>query len=270
MTEMSSSLYPLGVKNFFFWTCSGLWDGAIGHVIACHRLILPRSHMQFSANHVSVLVCRDATSSEHQSSSQHPRFVFTVQDYRCQQLARTPIGTKQRRKIWHSAYYAKRISPWYNVVCSRMAYRWIRNSLRSSHVFFCMNMLIILILHPTSGPVGLSGAHLQPRFPYTRESQWQDAQCWIYCCLHLIFPLQEEIFHLEPGKVESGKGKCSYDPKLNSVSALISEYHKGLFVLYIEKGTFPAVLIAMAMTSHMDSFYMIFSLDMIYIFCKLC
>lgn len=25
--------------------------------------------------------------------------------------------------------------------------------------------------------------------------------------------------------MESGKGKCSYDPKLNSVSALISEYH---------------------------------------------
>lgn len=44
----------------------------------------------------------------------------------------------------------------------------------------------------------------------------------------MIFPFQEEIFHLEPGKVESGKGKCSYDPKLNSVSALISEYHLGL------------------------------------------
>lgn len=176
MTEMPSSLYPLGVKNRD-WTCSGLWDGAIGHVIACHRLILPRSHTQFSSNHVSVLVCRDATSSEHQFSSQHPRFVFTVQDYRCQQLARTPIGTKQQRKIWHSAYYAKIISPWYIVVCSRVAYRWIRNSLRSSHVFFCMNMLIILILHPASGPVGLSGAHFQPRFPFTRESQWQDAQC---------------------------------------------------------------------------------------------
>lgn len=75
--------------------------------------------------------------------------------------------------------------------------------------------------------------------------------------------------------MESGKGKCSYDPKLNSVSALISEYHKGLVVLYIDKGTFPAVLIVMAMTSHMDSLsspslYMVFSLDMIYIFCKLC
>uniref|UniRef100_I3KWQ8 Semaphorin 3F n=1 Tax=Oreochromis niloticus TaxID=8128 RepID=I3KWQ8_ORENI len=42
---------------------------------------------------------------------------------------------------------------------------------------------------------------------------------------------QEEIFHLEPGKVESGKGKCSYDPKLNSVSALINgELYAGVYV----------------------------------------
>uniref|UniRef100_A0A3B3E0K3 Sema domain, immunoglobulin domain (Ig), short basic domain, secreted, (semaphorin) 3Fb n=1 Tax=Oryzias melastigma TaxID=30732 RepID=A0A3B3E0K3_ORYME len=42
---------------------------------------------------------------------------------------------------------------------------------------------------------------------------------------------QEEIFHLEPGTVESGKGKCSYDPKLNSVSALINgELYAGVYV----------------------------------------
>uniref|UniRef100_A0A3Q3JCQ4 Sema domain, immunoglobulin domain (Ig), short basic domain, secreted, (semaphorin) 3Fb n=1 Tax=Monopterus albus TaxID=43700 RepID=A0A3Q3JCQ4_MONAL len=42
---------------------------------------------------------------------------------------------------------------------------------------------------------------------------------------------QEEIFHLEPGKVESGKGKCSYDPKLNSVSALINgELYAAVYV----------------------------------------
>uniref|UniRef100_A0A8C1G7A5 Sema domain, immunoglobulin domain (Ig), short basic domain, secreted, (semaphorin) 3Fa n=1 Tax=Cyprinus carpio TaxID=7962 RepID=A0A8C1G7A5_CYPCA len=33
---------------------------------------------------------------------------------------------------------------------------------------------------------------------------------------------QEYIFRLEPGKVDSGKGKCPFDPKLNSVSALIN------------------------------------------------
>lgn len=38
---------------------------------------------------------------------------------------------------------------------------------------------------------------------------------------------QEYIFRLEPGNEDSGKGKCPYDPKLNSVSALISEYHQG-------------------------------------------
>uniref|UniRef100_A0A671X8U7 Semaphorin 3F n=1 Tax=Sparus aurata TaxID=8175 RepID=A0A671X8U7_SPAAU len=36
---------------------------------------------------------------------------------------------------------------------------------------------------------------------------------------------------VRPGKVESGKGKCSYDPKLNSVSALINgELYAGVYV----------------------------------------
>lgn len=42
--------------------------------------------------------------------------------------------------------------------------------------------------------------------------------------LTFFFSWQEYIFRLEPGKVDSGKGKCPYDPKLNSVSALISKY----------------------------------------------
>lgn len=37
------------------------------------------------------------------------------------------------------------------------------------------------------------------------------------------FLLQDYIFYLEPDKLESGKGKCSYDPKVDTVSALISE-----------------------------------------------
>lgn len=40
------------------------------------------------------------------------------------------------------------------------------------------------------------------------------------CC----FPLQDYIFYLEPERLESGKGKCSYDPKVDTVSALISEF----------------------------------------------
>lgn len=35
---------------------------------------------------------------------------------------------------------------------------------------------------------------------------------------------QDYIFYLEPEKLESGKGKCSYDPKVDTVSALISEF----------------------------------------------
>lgn len=109
-------------------------------------------------------------------------------------------------------------------------------------IFLYECTLIILILHPSSGHVGLAGAHLLPWFPYTRESQWQDEQRWIYCRLHVIFPFQEEIFHLEPGRVESGKGKCSYDPKLNSVSALISEYHLALALLRHRHGYIPSML----------------------------
>ncbi|KAL1265973.1 hypothetical protein QQF64_004000 [Cirrhinus molitorella] len=42
---------------------------------------------------------------------------------------------------------------------------------------------------------------------------------------------REYIFHLEPGKEDSGKGKCPYDPKLNSVSALINgELYAGVYI----------------------------------------
>ncbi|XP_065135904.1 sema domain, immunoglobulin domain (Ig), short basic domain, secreted, (semaphorin) 3Fa isoform X1 [Paramisgurnus dabryanus] len=42
---------------------------------------------------------------------------------------------------------------------------------------------------------------------------------------------QEYIFRLEPGKVDSGKGKCPYDPKLNSVSALINgQLYAGVYI----------------------------------------
>uniref|UniRef100_A0A8C1IAI7 Sema domain, immunoglobulin domain (Ig), short basic domain, secreted, (semaphorin) 3Fa n=1 Tax=Cyprinus carpio TaxID=7962 RepID=A0A8C1IAI7_CYPCA len=42
---------------------------------------------------------------------------------------------------------------------------------------------------------------------------------------------QEYIFRLEPGKVDSGKGKCPFDPKLNSVSALINgQLYAGVYI----------------------------------------
>uniref|UniRef100_A0A673H717 Semaphorin-3F-like n=1 Tax=Sinocyclocheilus rhinocerous TaxID=307959 RepID=A0A673H717_9TELE len=41
----------------------------------------------------------------------------------------------------------------------------------------------------------------------------------------------EYIFRLEPGKVDSGKGKCPFDPKLNSVSALINgQLYAGVYI----------------------------------------
>lgn len=53
----------------------------------------------------------------------------------------------------------------------------------------------------------------------------------------MLSPFQEYIFRLEPGKVDSGKGKCPYDPKLNSVSALISTYLS--LSSYLYKASFP-------------------------------
>ncbi|XP_005289406.2 semaphorin-3F isoform X1 [Chrysemys picta bellii] len=42
---------------------------------------------------------------------------------------------------------------------------------------------------------------------------------------------KDYIFYLEPEKLESGKGKCSYDPKVDSVSALINEeLYAGVYI----------------------------------------
>ncbi|XP_062826177.1 semaphorin-3F isoform X2 [Anolis carolinensis] len=42
---------------------------------------------------------------------------------------------------------------------------------------------------------------------------------------------QDYIFYLEPERLESGKGKCSYDPKVDTVSALINEeLYAGVYI----------------------------------------
>uniref|UniRef100_A0A663MER4 Semaphorin-3F-like n=2 Tax=Athene cunicularia TaxID=194338 RepID=A0A663MER4_ATHCN len=42
---------------------------------------------------------------------------------------------------------------------------------------------------------------------------------------------QDYIFYLEPDRLESGKGKCSYDPKVDTVSALINEeLYAGVYI----------------------------------------
>ena len=49
---------------------------------------------------------------------------------------------------------------------------------------------------------------------------------WLWDSLDDAAPLsalQDYVFYLEPEKLESGKGKCPYDPKLDTASALISE-----------------------------------------------
>lgn len=46
--------------------------------------------------------------------------------------------------------------------------------------------------------------------------------------------LQDYIFYLEPERLESGKGKCPYDPKLDTASALISECPHPILLLQPE------------------------------------
>lgn len=108
---------PLGGKNGER-TCSGLLRSAC----RCMPLIhFPRSRRQISANQLSVLACRDATGSEHPSSSLHSRFVFPVLDYRCQQEACTAKGPTKLRAVWHALYYASRFTRCHILFHSRMA-----------------------------------------------------------------------------------------------------------------------------------------------------
>lgn len=151
-------------------------------------------------------------------------------------------------------------APQHIVFYSGVAWRWIRNPSLFLHVFFLYeHTLIILILHPPSGPIGPAGVRgsayaasfsLHKGITVTR---WRVLNL-LPSLYDFFFPFQEEIFHLEPGKVESGKGKCSYDPKLNSVSALISKYHLGLVTWDCRHRHGPAqFLLATAVSSHMDS-----------------
>ncbi|MCI4389961.1 hypothetical protein PGIGA_G00117050 [Pangasianodon gigas] len=62
--------------------------------------------------------------------------------------------------------------------------------------------------------------------------------------------LQEYIFRLEPGNEDSGKGKCPYDPKLNSVSALINgELYAGVYIDFM--GTDSAIFRTMGKNTAM-------------------
>ncbi|XP_075688091.1 semaphorin-3F isoform X4 [Rhinoderma darwinii] len=55
---------------------------------------------------------------------------------------------------------------------------------------------------------------------------------------------QDYVFYLDPDRVESGKGKCAYDPKLDSVSALVNEeLYSGVYIDFM--GTDAAVFRAM-------------------------
>uniref|UniRef100_A0A8C2JYB8 Sema domain, immunoglobulin domain (Ig), short basic domain, secreted, (semaphorin) 3Fa n=1 Tax=Cyprinus carpio TaxID=7962 RepID=A0A8C2JYB8_CYPCA len=85
-----------------------------------------------------------------------------------------------------------------------------------------------------------TGAY-NPICAYVDRGQRAQGSCQMQVtCYHLqvkgIMSLErnvspEYIFRLEPGKVDSGKGKCPFDPKLNSVSALINgQLYAGVYI----------------------------------------
>lgn len=114
-------------KNVFVSVPAGSGEMGIGEALVCETELWdmsshatnspsPATLMSISASNLSVLACRDATSSEHQSSSLHPRLVFffpTPLDYRCQPQARTAIGTNEPRDILAFSFLRppQRISP---------------------------------------------------------------------------------------------------------------------------------------------------------------
>lgn len=61
----------------------------------------PATLMSISANNLSVLACRDATSSEHQSSSLHPRLVFFSHSTGLQVSATGPHSHRHQRAERH-------------------------------------------------------------------------------------------------------------------------------------------------------------------------
>jgi semaphorin 3 len=57
--------------------------------------------------------------------------------------------------------------------------------------------------------------------------------------------VQEYLFRLVPGYVDSGKGKCSYDPLRENAVALISETSSCLFII-----TVPTTVLTYNTNSH--------------------
>uniref|UniRef100_A0A452VA57 Semaphorin 3F n=1 Tax=Ursus maritimus TaxID=29073 RepID=A0A452VA57_URSMA len=54
---------------------------------------------------------------------------------------------------------------------------------------------------------------------------------------------QDYIFYLEPERLESGKGKCPYDPKLDTASALINEeLYAGVYIDFMGTDAGPGLL----------------------------
>lgn len=77
----------------------------------------------------------------------------------------------------------------------------------------------------------------------------------LFLCIHSLsnLPPQDYLFRLVPGYVDSGKGKCSYDPKQENIAVLIS---KRCFFLQVEKKNLP-IKKSHSTESHKSPFYLL-------------
>ena len=56
---------------------------------------------------------------------------------------------------------------------------------------------------------------------------------------YIALSVQEYLFRLVPGYGDSGKGKCSYDPRQENAAALISETSSYLFIITVPTTVLP-------------------------------
>lgn len=124
------------------------------------------------------------------------------------------LGNVYPVSAWHLSQVSKWWRAWRSTQqrwrCSSWELQLLRDLQTLGVVHLHPSLLLSSILEKAASPNGL----------------WKVPQGWRGHGLTgspVCFLLQDYIFYLEPDKLESGKGKCSYDPKVDTVSALISK-----------------------------------------------
>lgn len=91
------------------------------------------------------------------------------------------------------------------------------------------------------GPISLSAPSStedgEQRYGHTHAHRHTHTQTYLPPCI--VLSVQEYLFRLVPGYGDSGKGKCSYDPRQENAAALISETSSYLFIITVPTTVLP-------------------------------